>query len=282
MVFNAKAFAKTNLFLKVLGKRDDGYHEIDTVMQSLSVHDDVSLELTENGITVTCDKSELSGEDNIAGKVCELFFEFAELKCGAKVHIVKRIPVAAGMGGGSADAAAVLLLLNKATGKNYPASALLKLAKQLGADVPFFLEGGCARATGIGEKLSKLDFCKMYFVFTKELEKQSTKRMYEILDSHNAEVDVTVDKMVSELKTGNAERVAHEIYNSFELCWDMNSMAKPFEKYEPSKVFLSGSGPTVGAVFLNKEQAVRCADELKANGYNAFYAESVQQGVMFE
>ena len=279
MVFKAKAYAKTNLFLDITGKRDNGYHDIDTVMQSVSIYDEVSLSLTDYGFTVSCDNAQLSGEGNIALKACEAFARYSGYSGGADIFISKNIPVAAGMGGGSADAAAVLLLLNKASGKNLSICMLTEIAAELGADVPFFLEGGTARAQGIGEKLSPIPSVKLYFVFLKELEKQSTGKMYSVLDTVDYPKNGNMDFLIKGLADRDIDKVSSNIYNAFEFCWNFEEMCSPFFEFAPNKVFLSGSGPTVCAMFASECAARICADTLISRGHPALYAESVRVGV---
>ena len=279
MVYTAKAYAKINLYLNVLGKRDDGYHEIDTLMQSISLYDDVSVELIDNGISVECDRNDLSSEENIAATAAKTFLDFANLNTGVKIKITKRIPVAAGMGGGSADAAATLLLLNKATGKNYPLSKLLPVAKTIGADVPFFLVGGAARAQGIGEVLTKVKNTCLYMVLLKEGEKQSTAKMYSAIDNTNIKESGSITYLINALGENNLNGVCDNIFNSFSFCWNFEDMTKPFLPYSPKAVFLSGSGPTVGALFENETLAKECANALLGTGFNAFYAETVENGI---
>ena len=279
MLYCAKAYAKTNLFLDVLCKREDGYHEIDTVMQSVSLYDEVKLKLTDGGVAVFCDRDELSGADNIAAKACEKFLALAGLDVGVEVHIIKNIPVAAGMGGGSADAAAVLLLLNSATGNALSPDELHSIASELGADVPFFLSGGCARAQGIGERLTPVDNVKLYFVFVKEGRKQSTGQMYATLDSTEVLRNGKIDILLSALSCGDVSRLCSNVYNAFEYCWDMDTLLEPFDSFKPSVCFLSGSGPTVAAIFKTKDEAFFCAEALRSRGVNAFFAESVDVGV---
>ncbi len=281
MVIKAKAYAKTNLFLDITGKRDNGYHEIDTVMQSVSLCDEVSLSLTNSGFTVSCDNAQLSGEGNIALKACEAFARYSGYSGGADIFISKNIPVAAGMGGGSADATAVLLLLNKASGKNLSVCRLTEIATELGADVPFFLEGGTARAQGIGEKLSPIPSTKLYFVFLKELEKQSTGKMYSVLDTIDYPKNGNIHTLISGLANRDINKVSSNIFNAFEFCWNFEEMSSPFLEFVPDKVFLSGSGPTVCAMFSSDGAARTCADTLISRGHPALYAESVQVGVEF-
>lgn len=278
MKYKARAYAKTNLFLDVVSKRSDGYHDINTIMQSLSIYDEVTIELCDSGIEVLCDNRELSGEENIAYCACRSFLEFAGLDLGVRVSIKKNIPVAAGLGGGSADAAAVLILLNKATGKDFEISELVPLAAKLGADVPFFLLGGTVCAQGIGDKLRKLPNVNLNMVLLKEHDKQSTGSMYNLLDSVTDGCHGDFDSFLKHLDNCSLTELSDRIFNSFELCWDMKKLSKPFLPFEPLKVFLSGSGPTVCAIFEDEASAKKCAEELLSDGYTAFFAKTVSMG----
>lgn len=279
MALKAKAYAKINLFLDITGKRPDGYHNLDTVMQSISVFDEITLKFTDSGITVRCDKEELAGESNIVFKACKAFFEYSGVTGGIDIEINKNIPVAAGLGGGSADAAAALVLLNIATKRNYPVERLIPIAAKLGADVPFCLMGGTARAQGIGEMLTPVAAPSMYYVLLKEQEKQSTGQMYAKLDSVDYLKTGDIEGLLDGMKRGNKDKIASNFFNAFEYCWSFENMSSAFKSYNPMNVFLSGSGPTVCAFFESKAKAENCADELKSKGYNAFFAESKSFGV---
>ncbi len=149
------AHAKINLVLNVLSKRPDGYHEVAMLMQQVSLSDQIRIRVhDEPGVKVTCPGLELDDkQENIAGRAARLLLGHVDLNCGVEVHIEKKIPAAAGLGGGSSDAAAVLRGLNQLLRLSLPRSELMDLGVRLGADVPFFLLGQTAWATGIGEKL---------------------------------------------------------------------------------------------------------------------------------
>ena len=159
-----KNAAKINLVLDVTGKLPNGYHTIESIFQNVGIYDEITVELTGNGISVTCEIPERFAqsdeipcdERNIAYKAAKLFFERYEFNCGCNISIKKGIPSQAGMGGGSSDAAAVLYILNQLTGANAAAERLSQLGSKLGADVPFFLTGGTAYVTGIGEKMTEI------------------------------------------------------------------------------------------------------------------------------
>lgn len=156
MLFQAPA--KINLCLHVLGRREDGYHELAMAMQRVSLCDDVLIDIGGSGaVSVRCAGLELSeGDENIAARAATLLLEYVGLDCGVDIEIVKRIPVAAGLGGGSSDAATVLMGLNEMLGVGLSSSDLQGIGVQLGADVPFFIYGESAWATGTGTNLQPL------------------------------------------------------------------------------------------------------------------------------
>ncbi len=281
MIYTARAFAKTNLFLDIVAKRPDGYHDINTVMQSLSLYDEVSLELVGSGIAVSCNDKALAGDSNIAYLACKSFFEYTEIDCGARLFITKNIPVAAGLGGGSSDAAAVLMLLNEATKADLSTEELIPIAAKLGADVPFFLVGGTVKAQGIGERLTKIRDACVNMVLFKTHFKQSTGAMYNLLDERENARHGDIDTFISKLASDDPVLFSSGIFNSFEACWDMEKLSAPIAPLSPLKVFLSGSGPTVCALFSDTASAENAESYLKAAGIEAFAVSSVPQGVLF-
>ena len=279
MTKTAKAYAKINLFLDITGKRSDGYHELDSVFESVSLYDEITLTLTDEGISVVCDQEELSGEDNIVYKACELFFEEVEYSGGAYISINKNIPVAAGLGGGSADAAAILVLLNEAFGNPIGIKTLCQIAFRLGADVPFCLIGGTARVRGIGEEISQVNTPELHYVLFKERNKQSTGKMFSVIDETEYTNKLEIENILTVLNNNDIERVSKNLFNAFAFCWDFEDMTKSFRPFAPLGVFLSGSGPTVGAIFNSQQEAENCAKALKNSGLNAYYARSMPVGV---
>ena len=150
-----RAHAKINLTLEVLGKRDDGYHDIASILQTVSLHDILTFEESD-GITLDCDRPELTTPDNLVLQAAHLLRDYAGVSSGAAIHLDKKIPVAAGLGGGSSDAASTLLALNRLWGLELTNTDLLPLAAQIGSDVPFFLYGGTGRVFGRGERVQPL------------------------------------------------------------------------------------------------------------------------------
>ena len=150
-----RAHAKINLTLEILGKRDDGYHDIASILQTVSLHDTLTFEESD-GVTLDCDRPELATPDNLVIRAAHLLRDYAGVSRGVAINLDKRIPVAAGLGGGSSDAASTLLALNRLWGLELTNADLLPLAAQIGSDVPFFLYGGTGRVFGRGERVEPL------------------------------------------------------------------------------------------------------------------------------
>ncbi len=283
MKLKAKAFAKLNLFLDVLGKRQDGYHDIDSIMQSISLYDEI--QITDNGdmeVKITYQDPSFSRENDIILRACEAYFAFSGWKSGLDIYIVKNIPTVAGLGGFSADVAAVLKCLNIISGKNYSDEDMIPLCTSLGADVPFCYSGGTARAGSVGDKLEMLPTLKLNFVLLKEGTKQSTADMYRKLDECHIKPSKKITSMINGIVTDDASSVLNSVYNIFENCWDFSEMKKPFNAFEPDVVFLSGSGPTVVAAFECADEAKLCYDKLLKDGRNVYFATSVSNGNIIE
>ena len=274
-----KANAKINLSLSVLGKREDGYHELDTVMQSVSLNDTVYIEKSDK-ITVEC--GAFGGEDNIAFKTAEAFFSESGIKAGAAIRIEKRIPSAAGLGGGSADAAAVLCGLDRLYETQLSYKKLLNIAVKLGADVPFLIRGGTVRARGIGEVLEPLSpLCGCYFLIAKGEDKLSTGEMFSRLDS--AQYDKPdIDRTVFALNSGDLSAVLSSMDNSFSELWRESRVKDELLKTKADAVSLSGSGPAWFAVYLDKDRAEAAEKTLKALNIPVFMCEPQEKSIIFE
>jgi 4-diphosphocytidyl-2-C-methyl-D-erythritol kinase len=175
--------AKVNLYLRVVGRRPDGYHELVTVMQPLTLADELTVTLTGAGISLECDHSELPrGERNLVWRAARLFLDEAGLQRGVRLRLSKRIPVAAGLGGGSSDAAGTLLALNHLTGTPLGPGPLHCLASRLGADVPFFLTRAPAVGRGTGTQLSAVTLLPYWYLLVNPGVPLSTRWVYENLD----------------------------------------------------------------------------------------------------
>lgn len=275
------ANAKINLILYITGKRADGYHLIDTVMQSVALGDTLKIAPSKR-IKIKCNIKELENSENIAHKAAELFFKESGIDKGAVIKVKKNIPLAAGLGGGSADAAAVLLALNKLYSAEISEERLESMALSLGADVPFFIKGGTQRAEGIGEKLTPLkSFEKGYFLLAKADKKPSTAEMYRQLDGENP-IFIDTESFVNALKDGDTEKAVALMDNSFRSVWKNNSMEKRLLEFSPVAVSLSGSGPTCFAFFNDKKAAKKALRQLRQEKIEAYIARPIKKAVVFE
>lgn len=272
------ACAKINLSLSVLGKREDGYHELDTVMQSVDLSDTVYIEKC-RGIITDC--KGISAEENIAASAARLFCEKTGAE-GCKIKIEKRIPAAAGLGGGSADAAAVLAGLNRLYKTGISETELCEIAVKIGADVPFLIAGGTARARGIGEKLTPLAPLKdCWFLLAKAEEKPSTAEMFSRLDSTDY-IKPDIEKTVNAVNRGDLNGVLQNLGNSFEILWSKSPLKEMLSSAHPAACSLSGSGPARFAVYGDLNAALRARDKLSAKGVFCEICKPLNKSLIFE
>lgn len=272
------ACAKINLSLSVLGKREDGYHELDTVMQSVDLSDTVYIEKC-RGIITDC--KGISAEENIAARAARLFCEKTGAE-GCKIKIEKRIPAAAGLGGGSADAAAVLAGLNRLYKTGISETELCEIAVKIGADVPFLIAGGTVRARGIGEKLTPLMPLKdCWFLLAKAEEKPSTAEMFSRLDSTDY-IKPDIEKTVNAVNCGDLNGVLENLGNSFEILWSKSPLKEMLSSTHPAACSLSGSGPARFAVYGDLNAALRARDKLSAKGIFCEICKPLNKSLIFE
>lgn len=275
-----KAAAKINLALDVTGRLPNGYHAIESVFQTVGLYDEVTAELTESGISVDCSQpAELAAADpipcderNIAYKAAKLFTEKTGLKTGCSIHIDKRIPSQAGMGGGSADAAAVLYCLDKLTGTGLSTAALAEMGAALGADVPFFFFGGTAYVSGIGEKITPAgDYSGRVLVIAKGTEGVSTAEAYRLIDSLAEPAHPDAAGLHRALK--NAPDTACKYFgNLFEQAIqleEVKAIRAGMLRSGAHAACMTGSGSAVFGLFDTQEQAEKCALSLRDQGYFA-------------
>ena len=214
------AFAKVNLTLDVLGKRPDGYHDLKSVMQTISIRDDIEIDLdTGKPWSLLCTKEGIpTDESNLAWKAAKAFFDALKIDPnGMQIRITKRIPSEAGLGGGSADAGAVLRALNKHYGEPLSIMALAELGATVGSDVPFCTLCGTAMVEGRGERLRKLpDLPDCCFVVCKPNFSSSTPELYRKLDETEIPKHPDHQAMESALLAGDLGKIAENIYNVFD------------------------------------------------------------------
>jgi len=267
-----RAYGKINLSLDVLGRRENGYHDVSMVMQTVDIYDIISLNKLESDseIRLTADVDTLPlDETNIVYRAIKLIKEEYGLNTGVSAHIEKHLPIAAGMGGGSSDCAATLRGMNGLFGLGLSDERLEELGVRLGADVPFLIKGGIALAEGIGEKLTKLPaFPDCVLVIAKPDLGVSTKEVYEAFDSLKEVNHPDIGKLVKLLGSANLKELVKLLGNVLE-----DVTAKKYEIIEIVKNLLidngavfsmmTGSGPTVFGIFENEEQAKKACNNLR-------------------
>ena len=278
------AFAKINLTLDVLGKRPDGYHDIKSIMQTISLRDDVALEIgTGKPWSVTCDREGFpADEENLAWKAAKLFFDTIKRDAdGLSIHITMRIPAQAGLGGGSADAAAVLRALNKHYGNPLSILALAELGSLVGSDVPFCVVGGTAMVEGRGERLRKVaDMPECVFVVVKPEFSVSTPELYRKLDETAIARRPEHNALESALLAGDLGQVADKIGNVFDPVvtaehLELNYIKSICNSYGSLGQQMTGSGSAVFAIMPSFEFAAVVCNMLKENYPQIFIARPV-------
>lgn len=275
--------AKINLFLEVLDKRQDNYHDLDTVMLAVDLCDLVGVSAVENGtknnnITITCDKEGVpTDKNNIAYKAAEAFTSLFE-KSGfdIRIDIEKKIPVQAGLAGGSADCAGVIKALAHIFSMQSEREKLLALGASLGADVPFCMTCGAARCTGKGEIISPLpsDHLNFTFLVAKGGEGVSTKEAYAFMDGKSRRRQSSL-ALIDCLLNKNSYGMCENLYNAFEgaVCpiRPMVSRAKQImNECGALGSLMSGSGPAVFGIFADADDAEAARARLLSFGYEAF------------
>ena len=278
------AFAKLNLTLDVLGKREDGYHNIKSIMQTISIRDDVEIDVgTGKPWTLECSQEGIpTDERNLAWKAAKVYCDgLKKDPNGLTIRITKRIPSGAGMGGGSADAAAVLRALNRHYGSPLSILALAELGAQVGSDVPFCVLCGTAMCEGRGELLRKLpDMPDCVFVVCKPDYSVSTPELYKKIDQVAIPKHPDHMAMESALLAGDVAKVADLIYNVFDPVvtadhLEINYIKSICNSYGALGMQMTGSGSAVYAIMPSFEYAAVVCNMLKDNYPHVFIAKPV-------
>ncbi|MER3455310.1 MAG: 4-(cytidine 5'-diphospho)-2-C-methyl-D-erythritol kinase [candidate division GAL15 bacterium] len=264
------AYAKVNLSLDVLGRRPDGYHEVETVLHTLELHDTVVLREAEGGVRVVCDHRRVpTGEQNLVFHTAQLLREVSGVPRGVEVEIHKRIPPASGLGGGSSDAAVTLLGLAQMWKLRLDHAQLVELASQVGSDVPFFLVGGAALVTGRGERLRFLPTLPTTWVVlacpTVEI---STAWAYAHLDLRAVARRPDTTRLVEALRAEDVAAVARELCNVFEplvssRCPQVLELKERLQAAGALGASMTGTGPAVFGLFPGEQEAHRAWEVLK-------------------
>jgi 4-diphosphocytidyl-2-C-methyl-D-erythritol kinase len=270
-----KSYAKINLLLNITGQRNDGYHTLDGVMIPVSLHDTVRVAKAKD-LRVACDDTRIAqGEQNSAWKTAACFFDYTGLPYGADIYIQKRIPCEAGLGGGSSDAACVLLALNRLYFTQLNLNTLIKIASRCGADIPFFLSGGAKRAQGIGERLQPVRYHFKYpFVLVKPQGGVNTAEAYRIFQETTAE-KADVPACIRALEKNDIASFIEASKNMLQkagtaLCPAIKDAV--FALYQAGALYaqMTGSGSAVYGIFEDDAQAKTAAKSISETGLYEF------------
>ena len=269
-----KALAKINLGLDVLGRRENGYHDVRMVMQTMYLYDNITLQkIEEPEIQLKTNLHFLPLDDkNIAYKAAKMLMEEFQIPGGIRITLDKHIPVAAGLAGGSSNAAAVLVGMNRMYDLGLSEQDLMDRGVKLGADVPYCIMRGTVLAEGIGEILTPLDpLPKCYILVAKPTVSVSTKTVYEKLDSHEIEDHPDIDGILEGLKNADLKKVASSMGNVLErVTVDDHPIIEDIKKVMKENgalnAMMSGSGPTVFGIYEDKKLAKQAQQKIKKEG----------------
>lgn len=256
-----QAYAKINIGLDVIRKLDNGYHEVRMIMQTIGLHDTIYMEpCEEKRLNLTTDSDETgSMENNLAYRAAKLLFDEFSLPGGLDMHLIKRIPVAAGLAGGSSDAAAVLRGMNRLYELGISQKGLMERAVTLGADVPYCVTGGTCLAEGIGERLRKTVPVPECYVLVAQLPVGvSTKWVYGELEADKIQVHPDIDGMLEAMEQGDLELLGSRMDNVLQPVTIagypiVQRVIEQMEQTDACKVMMSGSGPTVFGLYRTRE-----------------------------
>lgn len=289
MEIKVLAPAKINLTLDVTGKRSDGYHNIETVMQTVDLYDEVTITDNDSGeITISCNYEGVPcDESNICYKAAKRFFDYNKMDVkGVHIDINKRIPTQAGLAGGSSDGAAVILGLNAMFGTMLNTKEMHEIAEKIGADVPFCLVGGTKLCTGIGTTIKKLPTfrCENIVIAKPNAVSVSTADAYRKVDALNPHPSYT-NEMVKSLYSRDIFRITTTIFNDFELALkipEVIDLKGKMLKLKARGVGMSGSGSAVFAVFTSSRRAKKCYEKLKEEYGEVFLCKPIKEGCTVE
>ncbi|AHF05711.1 4-(cytidine 5'-diphospho)-2-C-methyl-D-erythritol kinase [Desulfitobacterium metallireducens] len=274
------AYAKINLGLSVKGKRPDGYHELQTVMQTIELHDTVKISRVGND-EIECLCGGLSGPRNLAYQAARLFREGINSHQGIRLEIEKKIPIQAGLAGGSADAAATLRGLNQLYNQPYSQEEILQLANQLGSDIAFCLNGGTQWAEGRGEKLLPLtDVPEMFLIIVKPQQGINTGESYRKFDQLGKSHPLSFHAWDEALQSGSVEKIASLLSNDLEAGSQIilpliERLKEGLKENGCYGALMSGSGSAVFGIAHSAEHAQEIAHSLQKRGYLSWATKTI-------
>lgn len=268
--YEIKAYAKINLGLDVVRRLENGYHEVKMIMQTVNIYDRLVLTRISSGIRLTSDSGELPmDENNLIYKAACLMKEKYGIAEGVSVHLQKNIPIAAGMAGGSTDAAAAMLAIKELFGLEASKAELMELGVKIGADVPYCIMGGTALAEGIGEQLTSLPKApQCHLLVAKPDINVSTKYVYEHLDAAGVTRHPDIDGMVRAIRQGSLQGIIERLGNVLETVTVpaypiISTIKHQMQLLGAQGSLMSGSGPTVFGIFTEQEKALKAYEQIK-------------------
>ncbi|SDW79512.1 4-(cytidine 5'-diphospho)-2-C-methyl-D-erythritol kinase [Tepidimicrobium xylanilyticum] len=277
-----ESYAKINLALDILYKRDDGYHEINTIMQQIDLKDRVVIRNKDSGIDIQCNNKDVPiDRNNLVYKAWEKIREKTGINRGVGIIIDKKIPIAAGLAGGSSNGGAVLKGLNLLWDLNLSDEELMEIGKKIGADVPFCIMGGTAWARGIGEKLTKLKGFSGYNILLANVGiPVSTEWVYKNMDLKSIHKRIDIEKVIKYMEEGNLLKLGQSIENVMESVVmtkypQVKMVKEDMIKFGALGSLMSGSGPTVFGLFDDEEKLYRCKRELEKKVPNVFVTKTL-------
>ena len=272
-MLSLNAYAKINLCLDVVGRLENGYHQVRMIMQTVGIHDTLTFERTSGEIRITSDAREIPlGEDNLIYKAASLMRERFQIAGGVSVHLEKRIPVAAGMAGGSTDAACTLKAMNLLYDLGLSEEELCGLGVRIGADVPYCITGGTALSEGIGEVLTKLSpMPECVLLVAKPEIGVSTKEVYERIDRHEIRNHPDVDGMQRAIAENDLDGVVKRLSNVLAtVTEEMHPVVQKIREVMLSQgalgSLMSGSGPSTFGIFESEEKAGAAGERIRELG----------------
>ena len=279
----AKAYAKVNLSLDVLRKREDGYHILKMIMQNIDLYDLINLKITKGkDIVLSCNKKYVPEDKrNLVYKAAELFLKTYNIEKGIYISIKKNIPVAAGLAGGSSDAACTLKLMRDIFKPNLSDKELMKLGLKIGADVPYCILGGTALCEGIGEEVTPIKkFDNYILVLVKPGFGVSTKEVYKNIDVNKIYFHPNTENLIKGIKNNDLQLVCKNMKNVLENVTlrkhkTIKSIKEEMMKYGAINSIMSGSGPTVFGIFEDMLSAQFCYDKMKEDYKEVFITRTI-------
>ena len=277
-----KAYAKVNISLDIVRKREDGYHLLEMIMQAIDLYDEINIEKQKEGINIKCNKSYVpTDERNLAYKAAKLFIEKYNINSGVNINIKKNIPVCAGLAGGSTDGAAVLKIMNKLFEINATDEELMELGLKLGADVPYCIKGGTALCKGIGEDVRELkNFKNKIIVLVKPPFGVSTKSVYQEFNLNKVKSHPNTKLLIKAIEDNDLNTVSNNMKNLLENVTlrkhkVLINIKEEMKNYGALGTMMSGSGPTVFAFFEDMLKAQRCFEKMKSKYNDVFITRTI-------